>query len=47
VERAGFRINLILALVLDPVMNHVGGEDVALEQEVVIALEFIQRHIER
>src|SRR5436305_6076097 len=41
------RVYFVLALVLDPVVDHVGGEDVALEEELVVVLQHVQRLLER
>jgi hypothetical protein len=34
-------VHFVVALVLDPVVNHVGGEDIAFEKEIVIVLQFV------
>src|SRR5205823_5542504 len=41
------RVQLLLDLVLDPGLDHVLGEDVALEEELVILLQLTQRFLER
>ena len=40
-------INLAFAFVTDPRLEHVGREHVSLEQEVMIALQRIERLIQR
>src|SRR6266545_4455853 len=41
------RVDLALALVADPGLDHVGGEDVALEHEGVVLLQRVERLVER
>src|SRR5262245_513742 len=41
------RVDLVLALVVDPRLDHVGREDVALEQPVVALLEVVEHDLER
>src|SRR5205807_9392244 len=41
------RINLVFLLVLDPVVDHVGGEDVPLEQELVVVFQLVQSFVQR
>src|SRR6266702_1938831 len=41
------RIDLFLPLVVEPGLDHVGGEHIAAEQEGVIALERVKRLVQR
>src|SRR6266478_3811646 len=41
------RIQLALDLVLDPGIDHVLGEDVAFEEELAVALQFVERFLQR
>src|SRR6185295_17890116 len=41
------RIDLILPLVLDPGLDQVRGEHVALEEELVVLLEVVEHDVER
>src|ERR1700682_5382702 len=41
------RVHLLLHLVLEPGVDHVLGEDVALEHELVVPLELVERLLER
>src|SRR6266568_220799 len=41
------RVDLALALVADPGLDHVGGEDVALEHEGVVLLQRVERLVQR
>src|SRR5207249_8138463 len=40
-------IHLVLALVVDPRLDEVRGEDLSLEQERVVLLEGVEHHVER
>src|SRR5258705_279169 len=40
-------IHLILPLVVDPRLDQVGGEDIALEEEGVILLQVVEDDVER
>src|SRR5690349_11557173 len=39
----GDRVDLLLALVVDPGLDHIRGEDAAFEQERVVLLQRVQR----
>jgi hypothetical protein len=41
------RVDLVLALVLDPGLDEVPGEDVALQQELVVLLQVVEHDVER
>lgn len=41
------RVDLMLALVLEPRVDHIFSEDIASAQELVVGLERVQRLIER
>src|SRR5687767_11886686 len=40
-------LDLLLALVVEPHLDRVAGEDVALEQKLVVALQRVERLLER
>src|SRR4029450_13120886 len=40
------RVDLVLPLVLEPGLDEVGSEDVALQQEVVVLLQVVEHDVE-